>query len=346
MRKRIGIFVAACLYYSGVVALSRWLMRQPGQKLIILNYHRASGGDIRRHLLYLRRHYRVLHLEEALQELYTSRSKGTSQRRDKRTLLVLTFDDGYRDNYTHLFPHVCQLQVPITLFLIPGYLESGEYFWWGEGRRLVRRAEVKEVVVDEHVYRLEQANDRTVLSTVIDAHLRYAPSVAEREMFLASIRQMLSVSTNVTLEEEKDRPLTWAEVRKMEESGWVSYGAHTMHHPILAYLSAPNEIMYEVSACRKLLEERLGHPISTFAYPVGRTEHIGDQAVEAVKEAGYKWAVTTHTGVNTQMSDHLRLQRVLGDASRHWLVMAAETSGIWHVFSPLWKAVVGKGESA
>ena len=346
MRKRIGIFVAACLYYSGLVALARWLMQQSGQKLIILNYHRASGGDIRRHLLYLRRHYRILHLEEALQELYTSQSKGTAQRRDKRTLLALTFDDGYHDNYTHLFPYVCQLQVPVTLFLIPGYLESGEYFWWGEGRRLTRRAEVKKVVVDEHVYCLEQTEERAALSKVIDANLRHAPSVAERETFLSAIRQGLGVPLNVTLEEEHERPLTWAEVRTMEESGWVSYGAHTMNHPVLAYLSTLEEVIYEVSACRKVLEDRLGHPISTFAYPVGRTEHIGDKAVQAVQEAGYKWAVTTHTGVNTAMNDRLRLQRVLSDTSRHWVVMAAETSGIWHVFSPLWKAVIGKGESA
>ena len=345
MRKRAGIVVAACLYYTGLVALSRWLMQRTKRQLIILNYHRARGGDIRRHLLYLRRHYRVLHLEEALQELYTS-SNREAQKKDKRTPLVLTFDDGYHDNYTHLFPHVCRLQVPVTLFLIPGYLESGDYFWWGEGRRLVRRAEVEEVTLDGNVYHLKQVDERIALSRAIDTSLRHATSVAERERSLISYRQMLAVPSTVTVEEEGDRPLTWAEVQKMEESGWVSYGAHTMHHPVLAYLASSDEVAAEVGTCRALLEERLGHPVRTFAYPVGRAEHIGDEAVNAVKAAGYEWAVTTHTGVNTSEADPLRLQRVLGDVSRHWLVMAAETSGIWHLFSPLWKAVIGKGESA
>ncbi|GAC1388745.1 MAG: hypothetical protein NVS4B11_11410 [Ktedonobacteraceae bacterium] len=300
---------------------------------------------MRRHLLYLRHHYRVLHLEEALQELYTPLSE-KAQRRDKRTPLVLTFDDGYHDNYTHVFPHACQLQVPITLFLIPGYLESGAYFWWGEGRRLVRRTEVKEVTVDGKTYQLEQIDDRAALSQVIDTRLRYAVSVAEREAFLTTIRQILAVLPSVTVEEEGDRPLTWEEVRDMEASGWVSYGAHTLHHPVLAYLADPDEVTHEIGACRCLLEERLGHSIRTFAYPIGRIEHIGDEAVHAVKAAGYEWAVTTHNGVNTPESDPLYLQRVLGDVSRHWLVMAAETAGIWHLFAPLWQAVVGKGESA
>ena len=343
MRKRVGIVVAACLYYSGLVALSRWLMQRTKRRLIILNYHRARGGNLRRHLLYLRRHYRVMHLEEALQELYMVPHRET---KDKRIPLVLTFDDGYYDNYTHLFPLACRLQVPVTLFLIPGYLESGDYFWWGEGRRLVRRTTVKEVTLDAHIYQLKRGEDRIALARAIDASLRHASSVAERETSLLSFRQMLAVPSSVTVEEESDRPLTWAEVHKMQESGWVSYGAHTMHHPVLAYLASPDEVTAEVETCRTLLKERLGHPIRTFAYPVGRTEHIGDEAVRAVKAAGYDWAVTTLTGVNTSESDPLRLQRVLGDVSRHWLVMAAETSGIWHVFSPLWKAVIGKGESA
>ncbi len=345
MRKRAGIFVATCLYDSGLVALSRWLMQRTKHPLIILNYHRAQGGDIRRHLLYLRRHYRILHLEEALQELYAPLDK-KHQKKDKRTPLVITFDDGYHDNYTHLFPQASRLQVPVTLFLIPGYLESGEYFWWGEGRRLVRRATVEEVTLDGTVYRLKETDERRALSHAIDACLRHATSVAERERSLFSFRQMLAVPSTVTVEEEGDRPLTWAEVRKMEESGWVSYGAHTMHHPILAYLASPDEVITEVGMCRTLLEEQLGHPVRTFAYPIGRAEHIGDAAVQAVAIAGYEWAVTTHTGVNTSDADPLRLHRILSDVSRHWLVMAAETSGIWHLFSPLWKAVIGKGESA
>ena len=157
---------------------------------------------------------------------------------------------------------------------------------------------------------------------------------------------MLAVPSTVTVEEEGDKPLTWAEVHTMEESGWVSYGAHTMHHPVLAYLTSSDELTTEVGMCRTLLEERLGHPIRTFAYPVGRAKHIGDEAVQVVKAAGYQWAVTTHAGVNTSEDDPLRLHRVLGDVNRHWLVMAAETSGIWHLLSPLWKAVIGKGESA
>ncbi len=334
MRKQLGILVAACFYYSGLVKLVRWWRQHSGQRLIILTYHRATGGDLRSHLLYLQRHYRMLHLEEALKELYTPPQDG-KYRRDQRTLLVLTFDDGYHDNYVHAFALARELQVPFTIFLIPGYLESGEPFWWREGE-LVRNAQVDEVTIEGRTYRLRQPNERNLLAQAISTHTCHSRSVAEREAFLATVRQALAVPSSAPLEEAM-RPLTWAQVREMEESGWVSFGAHTMHHPILANLADPAEVHREVAECRVVLEQRLSHPVRTFAYPVGKPEHIGEVGLRSVRDAGYDWAVTTIYGTNTSQSDPHQLRRVAGEVSRHWLVMAAETSGVWHFFSPLWK---------
>jgi len=311
MRKQLGIVVAACFYYSGLIKLARWWRQHRGQRLIILTYHRAAGGDLRRHLLYLRRHYRMLHLEEALKELYTAPLDG-KQRRDRRLPLVLTFDDGYHDNYTHGFALAQQLRVPFY------------------------HAQVDEVTIEGRTYRLRQSNERKLLAQAIDTHLRSARSVAEREAFLVTIRQALAVPSSVPLEEAV-QPLTWSQVREMAVSGWASFGAHTMHHPILANLSDPAEVHREVTECRTVLEQHLGHPIRIFAYPVGKPEHIGEVGLKSVQDAGYAWAVTTLYGTNSSQSDPHQLRRVAGDVSRHWLGMAAETSGVWKFFSHLWK---------
>ena len=311
IKENLRVLVAACLHYSGLVKLAHWCTRRSGQRLIILNYHRATGGDLRRQLLYLRRHYRIMHLEDALEEFYTLH-KEKKQRRDRRIPLVLTFDDGYHDNYTHGFALAQQLRVPFTIFLIPGYLESREPFWWLAGIHLVCHAQA------------------------IDTHLHSARSAAEREAFLVTIRQALAVPSSVPLEEAV-QPLTWSQVREMAVSGWASFGAHTKHHPILANLSDPAEVHREVTECRTVLEQHLGHPTRIFAYPVGKPEHIGEVGLKSVQDAGYAWAVTTLYGTNSSQSDPHQLRRVAGDVSRHWLVMAAETSGVWKFFSHLWK---------
>jgi peptidoglycan/xylan/chitin deacetylase (PgdA/CDA1 family) len=302
--------------------------------LIILNYHRASGGDLRQHLLYLRRHYRMLHLEEALEELYAPTAALVQ---DRRTPLALTFDDGYVDNYTEAFALVCELQIPITIFLIPGYLDSGEQFWWGEGTRLVRHAKVREVTFEARNYRLVTQEDRASLAKIIDARLRYAHSVTERESVLANARALLAVPQVEETRDIRYLPMTWGQVIKMRESGRVSFGAHTMHHPILSSLQDLEEVRREVVKCREALQKQLGEPVRAFAYPVGKAKDIGQDALSVVKEADFTWAVTTVPGVNTPMDDPLQLKRMSGGIERHWIVMAAELSGVWGFFSVLWK---------
>src|SRR6266702_5702334 len=167
MRERLRVFIAACFYYSGLVRLAHRYRRRSDRRLIILNYHRATGGNLRRQLLYLRRHYRILHLEDALEEYYLTR-KEKKQRGDRRIPLVLTFDDGYHDNYTHGFALARELQVPFTIFLVSGYIDSGEPFWWREGERLVRNAQADKMTIEGHTYHLGQLEERRALVQIID----------------------------------------------------------------------------------------------------------------------------------------------------------------------------------
>lgn len=329
MRERVRLVLAACFYYSGLVGLAHWWWRRFHPHLIILNYHRATGNNLRLQLRYLRQHYRIQHLEQALEELATFPPARASV--DRRLPLALTFDDGYRDNYSYGFALARELQIPFTIFLIPGYIENGECFWWLASEQLVRLSKVEKVIIEGQTYHLARVNDQRALIKVIDTHLRYAKSVAERQEFLATIRKELGlIAMDDTLSQtDKDAlPMNWEQVLEMEKSGLVSYGAHTMHHPVLAYLSDKQELRQEIMECRQVLEERLGHPIRTFAYPIGKQQHIGDEVVTMVKEAGYQWAVTTFEDMNTDQTDHYLLRRLPGDLDQHWLIMASELVGL------------------
>ena len=348
MRERLRVLIAAIFYYSGLVKLAYSWIRHSGPRLVILNYHRATGGNLDRQLLYLRRHYHILPLETALEEFYGVANHEAQGRRtrDRRIPLVLTFDDGYRDNYTYAFPLARQLQIPITIFLIPGYIESGACFWWLEANALVEHAQVCEVTIEGITYHLGPHNppdcvrkEQRALANAIDMRLSSARSVREREAFLVRIREDMAIPANIR-EVEAAHPLTWAQVNEMHESGWVTFGAHTLHHPVLAHLKDPAEVREEVEKCRSLLEQHLGHPIATFAYPIGKLAHIGDEGLLAVKAAGYKWAVTTIEGVNTLQTDPYLLRRLPGDLDLHWLVMASELVGLLGIWSRLKRKLV------
>jgi peptidoglycan/xylan/chitin deacetylase (PgdA/CDA1 family) len=334
MIRRLEIVFAACLYYSGLVKLALWLTRRSGPRLVILCYHRAAGTYLRQHMLYLSRHYRVLHLESALQELFSQHGEAPLQKSNAHpsTLLALTFDDGYHDNYTHGFALARETQTPISVFLLPGYIERKELFWWQEPYQLLRFAQVRKATIGGRTYHLDKLRDCKRLVLEIEARLRLSPSVAEREAFLEMTRKVLALPSTTAIEDQGGVPLTWAEIREMEASGWVSFGGHTMNHPILGYLSDPTEAQYEVYECRAVLEQQLGHPVRTFAYPYGETEHIGAYGLHAVSAANFDYAVSTLHGFNTPQTEHYLLRRIVVDVNQHWLVIAAKASGLWEFF--------------
>jgi peptidoglycan/xylan/chitin deacetylase (PgdA/CDA1 family) len=330
----LRILIAACLYYSGWVALGRWWVQRQEPRLIILNYHTATEGNLRQHLLYLRRYYRILHLEDALEELFSPPSHKTQ---DMRVKLVITFDDGYYDNYTHCFVLARELQIPITIFLVPGYIESGDRFWWLEPGYLVAHASVREVMIEGQMYHLNKSAERKALALAIDGRIRFTSSVQEREAYLREMRQLLGVPYAVTLEEKKHLPMTWTEIEVMKKCEWISFGAHTIHHPILAHLSDPREAEYEVCKSRTELEHHLESQVRSFAYPVGKFEDIEEQSIRSVHKAGYTWAVTTIHGWNTPQSNPYLLHRISVDVEQHWLLIAAIVCDVRHLLPNLLK---------
>jgi peptidoglycan/xylan/chitin deacetylase (PgdA/CDA1 family) len=304
--------------------------------VLILGYHRASG-NLRQHIRYLQRHYRILPLETALEELQ-QRKKGESQQADKRMPVVLTFDDGYYDNYTVAFALARELGFPFTVFLIPGYIEDPRRFWWHEHVYLASHAQSNGAVIDGRTYHLRRPEERRALATAVYTRAHDAHSVAERETFLVSTRQALELAAdlpgNSITEDELARPLTWPEVHEMESSGWVSFGAHTVHHPVLAYLRDPVELRREVGGSREMLERQLGHTVHAFAYPMGKPEDIGVAGLEATREAGFKWGFTTVPGFNTQHTNPCALHRIVTDTDEPWWVLAAQAAGVWEFLAP------------
>lgn len=134
--------------------------------------------------------------------------------------------------------------------------------------------------------------------------------------------------------------MTWTEVQALKSCGWFSFGAHTMYHPVLAYIADNAELQYEVGTSRAVLGKRLGKPVRTFAYPIGKNEHIGEQGLRAVQNAAYDWAVTTIDGFNSSQSNPHLLHRFTVDVDQPMLLIAAKVSGVWPFFTRLMRNVL------
>jgi len=108
-----------------------------------------------------------------------------------------------------------------------------------------------------------------------------------------------------------DSYMNWNEIKRLDASGIITIGAHTVDHANLASLS-PADQEYEIVRSKTEIESRLGHPIRDFAYPYGA---FTSATVEMVRRAGFETAVTTIPGV-IQTSDTRYTLRRIRDTSQ------------------------------
>lgn len=223
--------------------------------------------------------------------------------------IIITFDDGYDDNYYHAFPILASLNVPATIFVSTGYVGTGSPFWFDYVAHVLLRAPAGPVFTGNLGFELEIDRRHSSRRTGAAALVRALKRVSNRQrlQFLEEFEQHY----DGIADREcffLSRPLDWTQIREMSVAG-IEFGSHTVSHPILSRLD-DQELAYELTESRRTLELQLGKPAEVLAYPVGGAEEFNDSVIEAARTAGYRLGVSYMHGVNCiDQMDYFRLRR-------------------------------------
>jgi peptidoglycan/xylan/chitin deacetylase (PgdA/CDA1 family) len=266
-------------------------MRRDGT--LILCYHRIAEGVEDPFHLCVRPGNFAAHLEEM------SRSRQPSTLADvsvpsRRPRVVVTFDDGYRDNLTNALPIAESKGVPITFFVTSGILGNHNGFWWDRLGTLLRARPPHVTEIDLPV---GSRNVRHLLP------LR----VTEIERALDAVSEQWQVGSAPPLDAGT---LTAEGLRQLAASDTATIGAHTVDHVRLRDRPA-REQQDTVGGSKRDLEQAIGRAVSHFAYPFGRHGDFDDRSVDAVRSAAFDTACTTLPGTARPSTDPYRLPRRL-----------------------------------
>lgn len=213
--------------------------------------------------------------------------------RGRGRYILMTFDDGYRDNYEVAFPILQRERAPATFFVATGFIDSPRIAWWDEIAWMVRTSRRRSVHLRGWIAAPVQldadreAAVRTLLRTykTLSAH-----STAE---YLDDIAEATG-SGRYRSQQDGHTWMTWDMLREMRASGMI-VGGHTVNHPILA--RAPREIqLEEIEKCSRRLATELGEPMRYFSYPVGGTGAFDATTKKCLEQVGVQYAFSYYSG--------------------------------------------------
>jgi peptidoglycan/xylan/chitin deacetylase (PgdA/CDA1 family) len=241
-------------------------------------------SDFMRQMDWLRRHYQVVTLTEALD----------GARAWDRPPAVVTFDDGEAGMHEHLLPIVEAQQLPVTVYVATGQIECGMPYWFDRAMNAVQVSEPTPLTLtDEGLPPLLLGAEHGAVSwatvgALLGALKRLAPTA--REAATAAVERALQGSPRRRV--TPLRPMRLDQLQELAASRWVTIGAHTHDHSLLDELPLADAERTIVKSRERLLEWT-GREIAHFAYPNGNHDPA---LVAAVERLGFSSAVTTVKG--------------------------------------------------
>ncbi len=265
-----------------------------GNSLRVLMYHRVCDPDARgffgmesvvsarpdqfaAQMDYISRYYNPISIDQCVSWIYENKPLPS------RAVLV-TFDDGYRDNMTNALPILSARNIPFAVFVATGYLDDEQAFFWDWASEAFCQSHVKAAYLPE----LGERNWRNGYSQTVAAEWIKAVAPLGGNARASAITGLSEILDFPVTRPPAGTYLTWADLEEMSRQG-CTIGAHTVTHPMMIGLSV-EQARYELATSKAELEKRLGTPILSFAFPFGNTDKYDTVYLPLLAELGFKIA--------------------------------------------------------
>jgi peptidoglycan/xylan/chitin deacetylase (PgdA/CDA1 family) len=204
--------------------------------------------------------------------------------------IVITFDDGYADNFTTAYPILKERNIPFSIYVTASFPDEKAVIWWYILEDMINQNRVIEFGYKGKEYRFDTSNPEG--KQQFGSSVRMLMKSSSIEDLLALVQKVMIDQGIDPLQKVRELSLSWDQLKILSKEPLATIGAHTMNHLLLKEL--PVELAKEeIYSGRSILEEKLGVKVHHFAYPFGGKAAAGSREFQIVREAGFKTATTT-----------------------------------------------------
>lgn len=223
---------------------------------------------------------------------------------------LITFDDGWSDNYYLAFPILKRYHLPAVIFLSTNFIGTDKVFWHERLIEWINNIDQKEIKIDKSsacsLYIVRRITN--ILQIPKDLRRPYIDELIEH-LKQYRIEEIESIFEDIGLVHSSDKHtmpvmLTWEQVREMSAHG-IDFGSHGKSHNILTQIT-DEEIAEELMESRDAISRSIGREVYMISYPNG---NYNSNILKITEAAKYIVGFTCKPGINEIPGNWLMMKR-------------------------------------
>ena len=327
---------AFILYYSGLIKVLRLLGRNYAKIIIFhsINDHETSfirgtnvwipPSNFEKHLKYIKRNYRVISLKKLVHSLKQGKLPPCS--------LVITFDDGFTDNFIYAFPILQRSNIKGTIFLATDCIDNRNPLWIQELYYLINNVGIEGLIqtITNIAKKLEipqlhiEFPLNKSLQEKVEEYMAFSLKKNIRDNLIAALYRKYNFQRRKIFSQAQIY-LNWDQIKQMKKDG-MDFGNHgASHTPFSAML--PDEQLDEIVNSKEIIEQNLKDYFLPFSYPYGMDWDFTATTKNFIIDTGHSCVLTATATLNDKNTSPYELGRiVINNVPVHRLAFEMEKS--------------------
>ena len=237
--------------------------------------------------------------------------KYKKEKKIKKNTVIITFDDGFENNFKVAVPILKKLNLPCVFYISTGMIGKKDMFWVDKIEDIINRTKIK--FIDLYLEKKVRFNLKSKSEKInaVKKIKKYCKSISAFKK--DKLINNLSIITKIKPSNKYSKNykvMNWKQVKKIATNDLFEIGGHSFNHDILTRLPV-SKMKTNIKKSIVPLEKKLNKKIKHYSYPEGQSSDYNNNIKRYLRSLGIKICPTAIHGIAKLNDDNFEIKRIM-----------------------------------
>ncbi len=229
----------------------------------------------------------------------------------KKNTFLITFDDGFENNYSVAAPILDDLKLPTTFYFSTEFIEKNSMSWIDKIEHCLQETNIKYLKLPWLKKKISIKDNNRKIYTAENIRKYIKPRLNFKiDSFLNNISSQTKVKILNNTNYEIDKKINWKKIKKMNQNSLFTFGGHSHEHKSLASFNNKS-LIKQIDMSINFFKKKSKIDLMHYSYPEGTQNDFNKNIINILKKRKIISCPTALFGYNKLEDDLFKLKRIM-----------------------------------